>query len=329
MRVVDLHPEDLLERDARGALSDAERERLEVHLARCAACRLERALRDDFADELGAEPTPSELLTLAGAAQPRPPAQAPQAAPEATPRTPSRRSARRVTWLLVAAAVLAVSAAGATGAGRRVWTKIVEATGTVDTEAAEAPAAPAPKHPAHRLPPSPAKAPLPPPDESATALAAETPTAPPAPPALTVSSPPPAIAGVARVTSSRPPSIAPEPASALFGAAAEARRHGDYARAVSLHHDLVARFPSSREAHVSRATTGRLLLDRGDPAGALAQFDAYLTSGSGDLGEEAMVGRALARTDDAGRAWRALLAAYPETPFGAHARARLGGSSVR
>jgi outer membrane protein assembly factor BamD (BamD/ComL family) len=43
-----------------------------------------------------------------------------------------------------------------------------------------------------------------------------------------------------------------------------------------------------------------------------------------------MVGRAtalerLGRADEASRAWGALLAAFPETPYAAHARARLGG----
>ena len=79
---------------------------------------------------------------------------------------------------------------------------------------------------------------------------------------------------------------------------------------------------------------GRLLLDRGDPAGALASFESYLATGSGELGEEAMVGRAtalerLGRTAQAAGAWQALLAAYPETPFAAHARSRLGSTSVR
>lgn len=48
-----MHPEELLDREQRGALNAAERELLQAHLARCAACRLERQLRVDFERELG------------------------------------------------------------------------------------------------------------------------------------------------------------------------------------------------------------------------------------------------------------------------------------
>ena len=114
----------------------------------------------------------------------------------------------------------------------------------------------------------------------------------------------------------------------LFDAETIARRHGDYARVFALHHELDQRFPRSRETQVSRATVGHLLLDRGDPAAALTDFDAYLAGGSGNLGEEAMVGRAtaldrLGRTAEASVAWRALVAAFPDTPYAAHARARV------
>src|SRR4029079_11230688 len=64
MTVVDLHPEDLLDKDARGALSCDERVRLDAHLARCAACRAERMFRADFAEELDGEDRPSAILGL-------------------------------------------------------------------------------------------------------------------------------------------------------------------------------------------------------------------------------------------------------------------------
>ena len=64
MTVVDLHPEDLLDKDARGDLTADERVRLETHLGRCAACRAERVLRLDFAAELEGDDRVSALLGL-------------------------------------------------------------------------------------------------------------------------------------------------------------------------------------------------------------------------------------------------------------------------
>jgi TolA-binding protein len=128
-----------------------------------------------------------------------------------------------------------------------------------------------------------------------------------------------------------------EEAAQLFDTANEARRKGEYARTLALHRELQARFGQSREAHLSRATVGRLLLDSGDPADALTSFDAYLNNGGGELGAEVMAGRAtalerLGRADDARRAWDALLSTFPSTPYAAHAaheRARLGAPRER
>jgi TolA-binding protein len=125
------------------------------------------------------------------------------------------------------------------------------------------------------------------------------------------------------------PSAEPEGASSLLEEATSARRGGDYARAITLSRRLQASFPDSREAHVSQAALGRLLLDTGDPTGALASFDGYLARRGGQLDEAVMVGRAIAldrlgRTDEARRAWSALLAAFPSSPYADHARSRAG-----
>jgi outer membrane protein assembly factor BamD (BamD/ComL family) len=115
----------------------------------------------------------------------------------------------------------------------------------------------------------------------------------------------------------------------LFDAESHARRRGEYVRALSLHRELEARFGLSKEAQASRAVTGRLLLDRGNADAALACFDSYLASGSGDLGEEVLVGRAtalekLSQMDEARAAWQDLLERFPTTPYAPHAKARLG-----
>lgn len=124
------------------------------------------------------------------------------------------------------------------------------------------------------------------------------------------------------------PPAAPSSAADLLEEASAARRRGDYARVVELHEKLQAQFPRSREAHVSHATVGRLRLDRGDAYGAIASFDAYLAAGGGELDESVLVGRAralerLGRHADERRAWHALLAAFPSTPWSTHAKERL------
>ena len=121
---------------------------------------------------------------------------------------------------------------------------------------------------------------------------------------------------------------------ALFESANTARRSGDTATALARYDALEKQFPGTREARVAKATTGKLLLDRGDASGALVRFDAYLASGSSELREEAMAGRAtalerLGREEEESRAWAALLATYPGTPYAAHARARVGRPSPR
>jgi TolA-binding protein len=177
-------------------------------------------------------------------------------------------------------------------------------------------------------PPEPISVPETPPVPEAAPPASETPAATeaPAPPAHV----PPARPLVPPVPLAAPRTVV-GPAE-LFDREAAARRGGDYGRAVDLDRDLEARYPTSREAQVSRAIMGRLLLDRGDPAGALAKFQDYLAAGSGQLAEEAMVGRAtalerLGKPEEAARAWGALVAAFPDSPYAAHARARLEGAN--
>ena len=137
-----------------------------------------------------------------------------------------------------------------------------------------------------------------------------------------VFTPPPAVVAPKAAPAAAAPFASAEPvetASSIFDAANEARRQGDYARAIFLHRRLQIMHPTSRETHVSYGTVGRLLLDRGDAVGALRSFDSYQARGGGPLDEPVLVGRAtalerLGRTEEARVAWNALLNAFPDTP---------------
>lgn len=55
MRIVELHPEDLLDKESRGTLGWADRVALQAHAARCVVCRFERRLRGELAAMLREE----------------------------------------------------------------------------------------------------------------------------------------------------------------------------------------------------------------------------------------------------------------------------------
>jgi TolA-binding protein len=125
-----------------------------------------------------------------------------------------------------------------------------------------------------------------------------------------------------------PASAAPaEPAASLFARANDARRAGRRPEAIALYRALVARYPDSAEAQVAAASLGRLLLESDDPEKALDAYDRYLDKG-GSLGEEALVGRAVAlqrlgRRAEERAAWQALLGRFPDSIHAARAKARL------
>lgn len=120
---------------------------------------------------------------------------------------------------------------------------------------------------------------------------------------------------------------APEPEQ-LLRDANEARRARRTDDAVRAYRALQSAFPSSKEAVLSHLSLGNLELERGAFVAALAQFDAYLSSGGAELGEEALLGKAgalaaLGRADEERAAWQTLQARYPRSEYLWRARQRL------
>ncbi len=374
--VAQLHPEELLDKQARGTLGAEERARLDAHLAQCTTCRFELMVRDDFLDELesGERPSFNSLIdgALGLAAKEEPTAALPNRkdAPSEidAPRVVAPRRARRSTFLLFAAAALLVATAAAATPAGRSWLR-KQAVTLVEGERGEGAGTKAVLPPSPRgvhgtstslLPPS--GAPLEPHVASAASAAPAAPDTAlpnPAEPAISRGAPLPVLHGAPRGASGRaspvrpneeapltppaaPPVDVPAPPAAsavnpvpaplnaheLFAQAGAARQAGDLNGALLRYRELEQRFPESREAATARAVVGRLLLDRGDTAGALSSFDAYLRSGRWELREEARAGRAqalgsLGREADEARAWEALLSEFPATSYAKHARARL------
>jgi hypothetical protein len=306
MMRIDLHPEELLERAARGTATDADWARLEQHLAECAVCRVERALSARAA--LDAAPLHDEKLVVARLKR----AVAVRLA-SPTARRPRRKSA--LIAVALAAGALASVAAAAT---------LVVVRRTPASLASVAPALPGPR---------PAKAKQPHAIAAVEEKAAQPSVEPPAqsaPPetALPESAPPESAPQPARRSSVT--AVEPASASELFSRANQARRDGKMTEAVRLYRTLQEHFSGTSEELVSRVTLGRLLLDRlGDSRGALVQFNSYLASpGGGALREEAMVGRALSlgrmgRSAEERAAWKALLDAWPKSTHRKRAEARL------
>ena len=120
MKIVDLHPEDLIDKLSDGELTPAERERLDGHLAQCSACRFEISVRADLQQD-----TPvfaqRPQLTVAGHIAQRPQtAQLPAVAEQGAARTRAvgtlRPRGRRRWPLVLLAASFILCAGGATAA---------------------------------------------------------------------------------------------------------------------------------------------------------------------------------------------------------------------
>jgi anti-sigma factor RsiW len=160
------------------------------------------------------------------------------------------------------------------------------------------------------------------------------PPAPAATPVHALGSPAQAPAPAPAPAETPPPNAALPPvststvsAAALFRRAGELRRQGRALPAIAVYRQLQRSHPQTREARLSFALAGQLLLDGGRSGEALSQFDRYLATGS-EVDEEALAGRAsalerLGRTPDAAAAWKKLLDRHPDSVYAETARARL------
>jgi len=314
MSSVDLHPEELLDKLERGALTAPERERLAVHLECCEVCRFELSVRRDFEQEARASGASVRHST---ALWPKIAASDPSASRISRSKAGKRLVRRWTTAWGVAAAFLvlaAVSLASYATRGAWPWVRPGESN-----DAGQSPAS------GRRVPMGNTKQAagadgraLEPEAAIATAAAAA--------PRDALSAPPAANAHNANSV----PSSAPKPSGApeLFSAANQARREGDTVGALELYRKLGRRFPVSEEAVLSHVIVGRMLLNA-DPASALSGFDAYLATGAPALAAEARVGRAralalLGRSAEARAAWHEVLARYPQSVYAEEARATLG-----
>jgi len=116
-------------------------------------------------------------------------------------------------------------------------------------------------------------------------------------------------------------------AGSLFEQASALRDRNRVDEAIAVFRKLQQIFPSSRESRISFAVAGRMLLDRGRPAQAIAQFDQHLAHG-GEAPEVALAGRATAlgqmgRLSAERETWQRLLDSYPGTVYARQAQERL------
>lgn len=283
MKVVDWHPEDLIDRALADELSGAERAELDAHLEVCAACRFEALVVGDLEDEArGAnQPDVAHMVLAAVAIE--------------TPAEPALRSrTRRASMgLIFGAAILVAGSAAALYRATRA-------------AAPEAPAAPA------ALAPLPALAPAPP---EATATH-DHPHVEPAP--STASVPPVAapeprrdVTAATLFASANEARRGGERSRALSLYRELQRRFPDSPEA-KLSHATVGRMMLDDEDPAKALEGYDGYLKEGD--GALGE-EAL-------VGRATALGR-LGRRDEERAAWHELLARHPQSLHAARARARL------
>jgi TolA-binding protein len=307
---MDLHPEELIEREACGGLSTAERERLDAHLRQCPACRMERRARSDF--QRVADRAPADVRALIARAL------APGLVRTATRRTVSPR----LRFALGAAALLVgVSGLAAAASGGSLWRFVsrgpiasgapaVSTGASARSGAARSSEVASPPGGIVEAPSAVPDTDAAPPDVRPSREVRE---------ALPAKVSPPRAAPVAEAVA--------EDAARLFDEANAARRRGAHRDAEVGYRRLMAEHPGSSEAREALVVLGRMLLDDGEARSALPCFVDYARRG-GALTAEAMLGRALAlaqlgRAEEERSAWSALVDAYPDSVHAERARTRL------
>ena len=317
METLDLHPEELFDKVNKGLASSDERARVEAHLASCATCRFERQVRLDFDNEPTATLSPRGRL---GRGEDSSAVDLDQLVANALSGAQAQAEAplRRISPVLIAAAValLGFGSFAAVAQFTGVLPKWLGTETEKDRVTQEGPPLTPTLSPLRRereegVPPAPEPevvAPVPVP-------------LPPARPVVKRPAPP--------APASELPAAPAEPdAIAILARATQARVSGETAAAIRDFNLIIERFPGTPEAALSHAALGRLLLDRGDAAGALASFDAYLASKHQLLREDVQGSRAIAlqslgRFDEERAAWEAVLHDYPSGVFAPRARTRL------
>lgn len=300
MTVLELHPDDLIDKQMDGTLSEDERVRLDAHLAQCSACRLECILRADFDEELGTrQETPSVRIVVTDVLK----------QPLTVTPAPKKASAT-LRWskiAMVAAAALSLTglAAAKDSPVRGVFRSLQGLfVSTVEP--------PLPSAPESQKRDSVVMAPI----------AVATVGSVPEPMVSAVVEP--VIRAVPAPSSVLAP--APKTAEMLFAEARTLRSSGKIDAAEQAYADLIARHPGTSAGKTALAVSARMHLDHGNATLALARYSAYLNSGHGALREDALAGRALAlgklgRADEASRAWDELFSAYPNSSYAKSKRA--------
>lgn len=301
---------DLVARERRGELSDADRIALDAHLAACPSCRMSRDIQSDFAADSSVQVDDAERIARMSASarrwsqrRARPPAR--------WPRRPSLVKTR--TLVLSMGALLIAGTASAT----MWWWRVTPRPSEASPEMRPAETSSRPR----ALPRARMRAPEPVTVEPVTAEE-PAPAPKPAPPAEAYRRPRPHSHTVAVRTP-------PETPASLLRLASEARGRGDAEAASALYRRLQRDYGETREAALSSVPWGGILLRQGHAERALEQFDRYLKNEPhGNLLPEALYGRgralaALGRSAEEQKTWRRLLSETPGSAYEPHARRRL------